>query len=467
MSSTRHLAESSSNHPPIPADAELLGKLEVHHPYLPDPVYENFVERTIDYLGKFPADTVEDDASELDCSSYNDHEAKLITRNEVMRDDGLVSVDELRQPLIRRIKEEFMACRMDDPADAELEKAVALLEAGLTQTKRDVNDKSQLYLELLEYSASRTDIAAEELVSRMTEALGNMSDTILESPIMPEPPTGRFRRKEKDAIYASWERSKAKMLGKIALPERDDILNDYYRSADATFRRTLYGSRDMRLDRGVESDSTEEIDSFQRRFYDQLGGYKIPLTPREWASQHQTEFVDWLLYAPESPTAQKLNIADQKNAYSSRKYRAGKYNESTPKDNIPNDASSFIPNTPLPETLDPVEVEPEYDFEDQQWEIYKDMQLLVDSRLMSDPAVIRSGNKISREARGKFMDLCAKVIKESPIDPKKFAPASDEARLRIMKNMMIQVHPDREDGGNAPLCKIITDLQARIKAEQD
>jgi len=467
MSNVRHLAESSSNHPPIQADAELLGILEAHHPYLPDPVFEDFTERTIDYLGKFPADTVGDDASELDCSSYSDHEAKLITQNEVMRDDGLVSIDELRQPLIRRIKEEFMACRMDDPADAELEKAVALLEAELTQTKRDVTYKSQLYLELLEYSASRTDIAAEELVSRMTEALGNMSDSILASPIMPEPPTGRFGRKEKDAIYASWERSKAKMLGKIALPEREDILDDYYRSADASFRRSLYGSKELRLDRGSDSDSTEEIDSFQRRFYDQLGGYNIALTPREWVSQHQTEYVDWLLYAPDSPTAQILDTADKQNAYSSRKYRAGNYSESTYNYKSSNDASSFITDTHVPETPEPVEVEPENDLEGQQWEIYKDMQLLVDSRLISDPSVIRSGNRISKEARREFMGLCAKVIKESPLDPKKFAPASDEARLRIMKNMMIQVHPDREDGGDATLCKIITDLQARIKAEQN
>ncbi len=460
-------AEPSSNHPPIQADAELLRNLEAHHPHLPDTVFEDFVERTINYLGEFPADTVSDDASELDYSSYSDHEAVLITQNEVLRDDGLLSIDELRQPLMRRIKEEFMACHVGDPADAELEKAFALIEAGVAQTKKDVTAKSQLYQDLLEYFACRTDIAAEELTARMTEALGNMSDSILASPIMPKPPTGRFKRKEKEAIYASWERSKAKMLGKIALPERDDILNDYYRSADASFRRTLYGSRDLRLDRGFDSDSTEEVDSFQRRFYDKLGGYKIALTPREWVSQHLTEYVDWLLYAPDSPTAQMLEIADQKNAYSSRKYRAGKYRDSPYKHKSYNNASSFSTNAHVPETPTPSAVEPENGLEDQEWEIYKDMQLLVDSRLINDPSVIRSGNRISVEARREFMQLCAKVIKESPIDPKKFAPASDEARLRTMKNMMIQVHPDREDGGDAALCKIITDLQARIKAEQN
>lgn len=406
-----------------------------------------------------PPQVSQHDTAEISTSPFASFEQLWTEHGEQLRDEGLVTVDKLAKPLATRIREEFRACGVDEPSP-ELQETIEQLEVALSQARFGVQDKSARYQSLMRYSAGRTDIIAEELTERMTGALTDMSDQILQSDLMPEPPQGRFRRKEKETIYESWKSSKAKLIGRLLLPERDEILNDYYKSADAAFRRALFGSRRMRLDRGFDSDSIEEIDRFQRRFYDELGGYRIALTPREWVGKYLNNFVDQLLYDPDSETAQFLDGEARKHSpyaweYSPREYRKTT-NRRTQFDQARNGSMiTDVPEVDIHTQVD--ESRPEAKLDEEQLVVFRDMQLLFDAELKNTPP--------TPAVRAKLMKAGCEVVESMELNSQGLVTNPSLYRDKLLRKMLVKFHPDTQ-GGDQELCKIISELIARLKPSQ-
>ncbi|MCB1615673.1 MAG: hypothetical protein KDI30_06640, partial [Pseudomonadales bacterium] len=117
----------------------------------------------------------------------------------------------------------------------------------------------------------------------------------------------RAKRKDERTTYDHWERSKNQLLDDANMPQRDEILGDYFYSATSFYKRIIYGSV-----RGYLStpnpESGDRLDAFQLRHISPVD-YKLANTPTEWAADKINRRVMHLLYGF-SETAKILEEKD-------------------------------------------------------------------------------------------------------------------------------------------------------------
>ncbi len=418
---------------------------ERHEPHLSPDALGRFAARLRYYESQYPSDESETGSDDVAVSPYSDLKASWIERNERSKDEALGVVEKLRGPLLRKVKEEFWACGLDESSQ-DFVTATQTAEEALSEAHAALIDKAGRYELLLDCFSQRPDIIAEELAERMREAVAAASGQILNSEAMPEPPKSRRRRKEKDWVYSQWLESKARLIGNLVLPSRENILEDYFRSADGAFRRVLFGSRPMNLDHGFDSDSIEEIDSYQRRHYDFLGGYQVAVTPSEWAQNYLMGIINHMLYDPDSEIARRLSQADENNQRFTRGYRIRYSTNGTQAPKRPPKRQTV--EDPNAYTVDTDELDAD------RLSAFLDIKDLIGSRLP----------KVSLIDRLQLIKVSYDVISELKIDFSKFELASNALRRRLVKQVIRRFHPDA--GGDEQLCKAIIGLYDQLEAER-
>lgn len=387
-----------------------------------------------------------------------------ISRHKEQVDEAISTVGFSQDQVITFLEQEFQACGIDLQSE-EFERARATVTKMRDIGADELRKKHQTYTQLIQLFARQSGVTAEEVKDRRQEAIEGAARKIVASEIPPvqphrvfSTPTTRRARRE----YSSWERSKQQLVEGLVLPTDSAILEDYYRSADAAFRRSLYGSRHMVLDRGFESDSTEEIDNFQRRYYEKLGGYRIAITPKEWLSKTRTSNVDWLLYSPESELAQILDELDANQEYGSRAQRKQRYQRSRRFYDEPDEFETG--DEPEPETTgvnEPTtstdQIDPEDTLSDlsrEQIQAIRDIELFIDANIPK-AMKIEDWQDLSKRINA----VCVRAVQHIKLPGTEYTSTSQKTVGKILARMIALTHPDKADG-DPEICGYISILKS-------
>lgn len=349
------------------------------------------------------------------------------------------------------LSNEFLACGLSLDSQ-EYQKALATLGKVKSVGASELRAKRSTYDHLMRLFARQHGVIADEVSQRRREAVVGAGYLIMSKEAPPDAPHPLFSLPQTHEVYRSWLRSKAELVDKLSLPDDETILDDYYRSADASFRRTLYGSRPMILDRGFESDSTDQIDAWQRRFYSDKTGYVIALTPAEWMNRRRSHDVKWLLYDDASELSRRLDELDASNAYSTRTYRKNNYRA---------EADRFTETiTPGGAAVDEVDVEggeaaKVSRLKPEQEQAITDVGLLVDANM---PRTMKPDEW--RRISTAIKDICRIVVSDLELPVYEYGFTSPKTMNKILARMAVYTHTDTPRTADRELCDHITTLKA-------
>lgn len=338
--------------------------------------------------------------------------------------------------------------------------AVADITSLLEKSVTELKEKHEVLAYLLENLSTIVDSDAmkREVVERKIDNVEAMSQSILNSEEVPKLSTrSLFGRREAERQRASWERSKQNLIHPDNLPDTETIILDYLNGAIAYYRRTIYGQRELELNRGFGSDSVEQIDSYQKRYFDSQGGqYNIAMTPVEWINEQVLPFVTDTLYGKSSKVAELL---DQQPAWSYTRFSEKKTGFTAGAGAKENGSDYYNSGEPAPsENLNPEQPEPTLEKEKQ--ELFDDIKVLVEK---SFP---RADKKILIE----LLESYEGVIKD--IDLEHMGARAQLPMERVLELTVRRLHPDlnQQDDSYSKMgeevCKLAISVRAKFKAKR-
>ena len=412
---------------------------------------------------------------QLDTSAYDRYRTAWSEGANEEYVDGLARVDTLQSAFDKVIQEEFRAVFGSSETGLGEDATRDMQEAATESMKRAAHestvmlDSAQLrHLSLIDYffdSGFQSKDIAERLEKERIRAMRKIAGNIRES--VEEP--GKlhpFRRRVYDEAGMAQSHSVRSAFNTI--PTREQVTEDYLQGVRAALKRSVYGWRLLVLDRGLDSDDSSQIDSFQREHYEFFGDHKggeyiIALTPGEYAEKYLRAQVMELLYGDgEVSRFLDQKVADDSYAASSRDYRKHtarrSYDESRIKQDARNQGDDSWARAHANETMHSQQaaaqnLAPEMgaDWSDTQRNAYQDMLLFFDTQDLRN---------ISEEDKRLILTTCWQVIGE--MRSRQYTPANPVDRHKTLRSMQRHLHPDRNPGAETA-SKIVNALDSTIQ----
>lgn len=445
-----------------PGGEELLARIGSHRPYLSPTLFDGFADMTVEYLGQFPAVGPNSDANEavigVEKSLYATVAEEFIADHEQEHLEALEAPEALHTTLTTMIRNEFTASGVD--ASGELYDQAMETLAGITENAQyQLAEKSRKYKTLMSWFMGNTANISEELSDRMEEALTQLSEDVIASGEMPDTPRQsrltRFAieklmgRVSDEQAYEMFNVSKQKVLDSAKPPSREKLTSDFINGASAWYLRTLYGFRELVLDQGFRSDSTEQIDAFQRRYYDELGGYKIAQSPAEWVESYMRGKVNELLYG-DTEVSQALDAAGAGSfAYGRRAHRKSASGYSQQKATAQEESVGSEEESGYTYQSHGEDQQPETTLTTPQRQVLGDVVLLIDS--------YDASGYITQKFRSDLIKAATETIQEL------WSSQADTPNIKaVVKRMMVRLHPDTS-AGDLELSKHVTGMYNSLK----
>ncbi len=432
---------------PVPgAPAPDLGaRLQEHQPHLTDNTYNRFASVVLGYLSDFPtAPGSEPQAEPIDTEivdiPYVEKMNEHIAHNTELTQAAITFTEEQIGELNEKVTRELKACWINDSSlHEEANQTITVLAQTVIRKLKILDSRFGL---LADTYAKETDIHTADVTDRMTDSLEDLSNAVFESEKPPEQTTTRhkFRKGREQVVKQSWEESKERLLDRNGLRSRKDILGGSFDSVVHSYRRSIYGWRKLVLDQGVDSDSPDEIDEYQKRYWGVFGEqYVKSLSPKEWASKVINEEINAMLYSDDNEFSQRIDeyLADNDKGDSwSRRHRKDTY-ESIHADDEPHDRQNEEPDDEYtnytyanvdyrtmddsPQHLDAVKTG-----------IYLDFQTLVDAEAKS----------ITPNIKQKLQEYFYDMLSDEAYTPAPTVSETNAELRRLVRRMVVDLHPD-------------------------